>query len=173
MSELRFNLPTIRAANRSNTNNYSNLLAERHSIQNPTHRKFNSLSSITTTGTFQSLSISSRTESLNNYNDNGPTQEHNDEQAQANVRNPGQHSQRERHSHQRHHSLHGTQTVAAHERLDLSLAQENAGGGFAGRQAKLGKLIIYDEGLKMFDLLVAANMGIWWRAYERMDGSSD
>ncbi|KAF2436034.1 hypothetical protein EJ08DRAFT_691927 [Tothia fuscella] len=51
--------------------------------------------------------------------------------------------------------------------LDLSLGQERAGGGFAGKQAKLGKLIIEDEGLKMMDLLVAANLALWWRAYEK------
>jgi len=53
------------------------------------------------------------------------------------------------------------------DRLDLSLGQEFAGGGFGGKQAKLGKLIIEDEGLKMMDLLVAANIALWWRAYER------
>ncbi|KAF2747058.1 hypothetical protein M011DRAFT_444120 [Sporormia fimetaria CBS 119925] len=53
--------------------------------------------------------------------------------------------------------------------MDLSLGQEYAGGGFGGKQAKLGKLIIEDEGLKMVDLLVAANMALWWRAYERVD----
>jgi len=53
------------------------------------------------------------------------------------------------------------------DRLDLSLGQELAGGGFGGKQAKLGKLIIEEEGLKMLDLLVAANMALWWRAYER------
>ena len=52
-------------------------------------------------------------------------------------------------------------------RLDLHLGRERAGGGFGGKQAKLGKLIILPEGLKMLDLLVAANMGLWWRAYER------
>lgn len=31
-----------------------------------------------------------------------------------------------------------------------------------GKQAKLGKLIVEDEGLKMLDLVVAANMGVWW-----------
>lgn len=51
--------------------------------------------------------------------------------------------------------------------MDLSLGQERAGGGATGRQAKLGKLIIEDEGMKMMDLLVAANMGLWWRAYGR------
>lgn len=53
------------------------------------------------------------------------------------------------------------------DRLDLSLGQEHAGGGFGGKQAKLGKLIIENEGLKMLDLLVAANIGIWWRVYEK------
>jgi hypothetical protein len=51
--------------------------------------------------------------------------------------------------------------------IDLSLGQERAGGGFQGKQAKLGKLIIEDEGVKMLDLIVAANLALWWRAYER------
>ncbi|KAG6008256.1 hypothetical protein E4U21_004718 [Claviceps maximensis] len=49
----------------------------------------------------------------------------------------------------------------------LSLGAERAGGGSRGRSAKLGKLVVYDEGLKMLDLVVAANMGIWWRAWEK------
>ena len=53
------------------------------------------------------------------------------------------------------------------DKMDLSLGQELAGGGFAGKQAKLGKLIIEGEGLLMMDLLVAANMGLWFRAYEK------
>ncbi|KAK3367826.1 oxidoreductase-like protein [Podospora didyma] len=36
--------------------------------------------------------------------------------------------------------------------MDLSLGQENAGGGNRGRRAKMGKLIIHDEGLNMLDL---------------------
>ena len=55
------------------------------------------------------------------------------------------------------------------EPMDLSLGQERAGGGLRGRQAKLGKLIIEDEGLEMLDLLVAANMAIWWGVYGRSD----
>ena len=54
------------------------------------------------------------------------------------------------------------------DRLDLSLGQEHAGGGFGGRQAKLGKLIVENEGLQMLDLVIAANMALWWRVYERM-----
>jgi len=50
-------------------------------------------------------------------------------------------------------------------RLDLSLARERAGGGLRGKSAKLGKLIVEDEGLKMLDLVVAACMGVWWRSY--------
>ncbi|MCJ1246548.1 hypothetical protein MMC30_003756 [Trapelia coarctata] len=46
--------------------------------------------------------------------------------------------------------------------MDLSLGREQAGGGMRGKQAKLGKLIVEDEGLKMLDLVVAANMGVWW-----------
>lgn len=53
-------------------------------------------------------------------------------------------------------------------RLDLTLGQERAGGGFGGKQAKLGKLIIYPDGVGMLDLLVAANVGLWWRAWERV-----
>jgi len=51
-------------------------------------------------------------------------------------------------------------------RLDLSLGQEMAGGGNRGKRVKLGKLIIMDEGTKMLDLIVAANMGIWWSVWE-------
>lgn len=53
------------------------------------------------------------------------------------------------------------------ERLDLSLGQERAGGGFGGKEAKLGKLIVESEGLMMLDLVVAANVGLWWGVYER------
>ncbi|KAI1480436.1 hypothetical protein K445DRAFT_370341 [Daldinia sp. EC12] len=51
--------------------------------------------------------------------------------------------------------------------LDLSLGREKAGGGNKGKRAKMGKLIIFDEGLKMLDLAVAANVGVWWTAWER------
>ncbi len=51
--------------------------------------------------------------------------------------------------------------------LDLSLGREKAGGGIRGKRAKLGKLIVHDEGLKMLDLIVAANMGVWWTVWER------
>ena len=50
--------------------------------------------------------------------------------------------------------------------LDLTLGREKAGGGVRGRSAKLGKLVIEDEGLKMCDLVVAVCMGIWWGVYE-------
>ena len=52
------------------------------------------------------------------------------------------------------------------DKMDLSLGQERAGGGFGGKKAKLGKLILEREGLKMLDLLVAVNMAIWWKVYE-------
>lgn len=55
------------------------------------------------------------------------------------------------------------------DRLDLSLGQEKAGGGNRGKRAKLGKLIIHDEGFKMLDLVIAANMGIWWSVWESED----
>ncbi|KAL8341405.1 hypothetical protein RB601_005605 [Gaeumannomyces tritici] len=50
---------------------------------------------------------------------------------------------------------------------EMGLGRERAGGGNRGKRAKLGKLIIYEEGLKMLDLVVAANMGVWWGAWER------
>ena len=56
------------------------------------------------------------------------------------------------------------------DRLDLSIGQEKAGGGNRGKRAKLGKLIILDEGLKMLDLIVAANMGVWWSVWESKSG---
>ncbi|KAL3426303.1 hypothetical protein PVAG01_03094 [Phlyctema vagabunda] len=52
------------------------------------------------------------------------------------------------------------------DRLDLSMGQEKAGGGSRGKRAKLGKLIIHDEGLKMLDLVIAANMSVWWSIWE-------
>ncbi|KAI8955844.1 hypothetical protein F4801DRAFT_526979 [Xylaria longipes] len=51
--------------------------------------------------------------------------------------------------------------------FDLGLGREKAGGGNRGKRAKMGKLIIFDEGLKMLDLAVAANVGIWWTTWER------
>ncbi|KAF9874345.1 hypothetical protein CkaCkLH20_08328 [Colletotrichum karsti] len=51
--------------------------------------------------------------------------------------------------------------------FDLRLGREKAGGGNRGKRAKLGKLIIYPEGLKMLDLVIAANMGVWWGAWEK------
>ncbi|KAH7018136.1 uncharacterized protein B0I36DRAFT_368179 [Microdochium trichocladiopsis] len=52
-------------------------------------------------------------------------------------------------------------------RLNMSLGQEKAGGGNRGKRAKMGKLIIAEDGLKMLDLVVAANVGIWWAAWEK------
>ena len=51
--------------------------------------------------------------------------------------------------------------------FDVDLGRERAGGGNRGKRAKLGKLIIYNDGLKMLDLIVAANMGVWWTAWEK------
>ncbi|KAI0131421.1 hypothetical protein F4814DRAFT_405970 [Daldinia grandis] len=51
--------------------------------------------------------------------------------------------------------------------LDMSLGREKAGGGNRGKRAKMGKLIVFDEGLKMLDLVVAANVGVWWTSWER------
>ncbi|KAM4055800.1 hypothetical protein HRG_008349 [Hirsutella rhossiliensis] len=51
--------------------------------------------------------------------------------------------------------------------FEVNVGTERAGGGVSGRKAKLGKLIVYADGLKMLDLVVAANMGVWWGAWER------
>ncbi|POR31866.1 Uncharacterized protein TPAR_07924 [Tolypocladium paradoxum] len=51
--------------------------------------------------------------------------------------------------------------------FEVNVGSERAGGGNRGRRAKLGKLIIYNDGLKMLDLVVAANIGVWWGAWEK------
>ena len=51
-------------------------------------------------------------------------------------------------------------------RLDLSLGQEALGGGFRGQQAKLGKLLVFADGNRMLDLVVAANIAMFWRAWK-------
>ncbi|KAL2361886.1 hypothetical protein RJZ56_005227 [Blastomyces dermatitidis] len=103
-----------------------------------------------------------------------------------------QHHQQQQHQHQytqhekTHHSnTHYTRSSSTHTpatravrlrsqveefagRLDLSLGRERAGGGVFGKSAKLGKLIVEDEGLKMLDLVVAACMGVWWGVYDNL-----
>jgi hypothetical protein len=54
-------------------------------------------------------------------------------------------------------------------RMDLSLGREKAGGGRKGKGAKIGKLVIEDEGLKMVDLVVAGAMSVFW-VYSRGGG---
>ncbi|GIK03016.1 hypothetical protein Aspvir_007082 [Aspergillus viridinutans] len=79
------------------------------------------------------------------------------------------HKQRQRHT--RHPSSSSTSSGGGGggaddpDRLDFSLAREPAGGGLRGKSAKLGKLIVEDEGIKMLDLVVAACMAVWWRGY--------
>lgn len=51
--------------------------------------------------------------------------------------------------------------------FELNVGGEKAGGGSRGTRAKLGKLLIYSDGLKMLDLVIAANIGVWWGAWER------
>jgi hypothetical protein len=41
------------------------------------------------------------------------------------------------------------------------------GGGLLGKDAKLGKIIVQREAFPMLDLIVAVNIGIWWRGWER------
>ncbi|KAI9816939.1 MAG: hypothetical protein M1826_001711 [Phylliscum demangeonii] len=55
---------------------------------------------------------------------------------------------------------------SSHPRRRLAaLGRERAGGGRDGTRAKLGKLLVQPPGLEMLDLLVAANLGVWWHAY--------
>ncbi|PGH05088.1 hypothetical protein GX51_03186 [Blastomyces parvus] len=97
-----------------------------------------------------------------------------------------QHTQHEKYHHHHHHHHHHhpytpsnththptraklrSQVEELAGRLDLSLGRERAGGGAFGKSAKLGKLIIEDEGLKMLDLVVAACMGVWWGVYDNL-----
>ncbi|RCI12696.1 hypothetical protein L249_0664 [Ophiocordyceps polyrhachis-furcata BCC 54312] len=52
--------------------------------------------------------------------------------------------------------------------FELNVGKERAGGGNRGTRVKLGKLIVHHEGLKMLDLVVAANLGVWWESWEKM-----
>ncbi|KAI0395638.1 hypothetical protein F5Y17DRAFT_422470 [Xylariaceae sp. FL0594] len=63
--------------------------------------------------------------------------------------------------------LGGSDEEEEEAQFHLGLGREHAGGGNRGKRAKMGKLIIYEEGLKMLDLVVAANVGIWWATWER------
>ncbi|KAJ6135398.1 hypothetical protein N7512_000558 [Penicillium capsulatum] len=80
---------------------------------------------------------------------------------------------RQNHFHSHPHASHPRRSTSTssggpdsdEDRLDLSLAREKAGGGIRGKSAKLGKLIIEDEGFKMLDLVVSACMAVWWRGY--------
>ncbi|KAB8659308.1 hypothetical protein FH972_026197 [Carpinus fangiana] len=56
--------------------------------------------------------------------------------------------------------------TAAFERMDLSLGQERLGGGLRGRDAKLAKVVIYAPGQQFLDLLVAANLLLFNRAWQ-------
>ncbi|KAG8629438.1 hypothetical protein KVT40_003303 [Elsinoe batatas] len=64
-------------------------------------------------------------------------------------------------------SGHTRSSISEDGTVDYSLGRERAGGGFGGRETKLGKLIVEEMGQKMLDLVVATNMALWWRAYEK------
>lgn len=67
----------------------------------------------------------------------------------------------------------GTNEHPSHDgRMDLKLAKERLGGGFSGDKAKLAKLIINDRGQDVLDLMVAANVALFLRAYNLMDNAS-
>ncbi|EFY86262.1 hypothetical protein J3459_017527 [Metarhizium acridum] len=54
---------------------------------------------------------------------------------------------------------------SSHEPSFTNLGAERAGGGLNGEQAKLATLTIHGDGWKMLDLVVAANMGVFWRTW--------
>ncbi|KAI9892673.1 MAG: hypothetical protein M1814_001367 [Vezdaea aestivalis] len=64
------------------------------------------------------------------------------------------------------HSTNDTHSAHDVDRMDLSLGQEAAGGGLSGKNAKLGKLIVEEEGLDMLDLVVTANVAVFIKIYE-------
>ena len=47
------------------------------------------------------------------------------------------------------------------------VGREDAGGGNRGNRVKMGKLILHHEGIKAMDLVVSANVGVWWSVWER------
>ncbi|KAI9149978.1 NADH-ubiquinone oxidoreductase 23 kDa subunit [Paramyrothecium foliicola] len=55
--------------------------------------------------------------------------------------------------------------------FEMNLGRERAGGGNRGKRAKLGKLIVYNDGLKMLDLLVATNIGLARKASQKSSTS--
>lgn len=62
----------------------------------------------------------------------------------------------------------GEESAAEEDNDRFALARERGGGGMHGRDVKLGKLVIEDEGIKMMDLVVAACMGVWWRSWPQL-----
>ncbi|KAJ6171759.1 hypothetical protein N7470_000826 [Penicillium chermesinum] len=64
------------------------------------------------------------------------------------------------HFHRRRSPSNSSGQDSDEDRLDFSWP-----GNWREVSAKLGKLIIEDEGIKMLDLLVAACMAVWWRGY--------
>ncbi|KAJ5814746.1 hypothetical protein N7474_006523 [Penicillium riverlandense] len=84
---------------------------------------------------------------------------------QNQFQSPSSHSNPHQHQHHRSISTSSGGPDSDEDRLDLSLAREPAGGGMRGKSAKLGKLVVEDEGIKMLDLVVAACMAVWWRGY--------
>lgn len=161
VSELRFNLPSTNAA--TSTRPQSSSSSTHRSIFH-LHRK--------SIGSHDSGSSSSLTlpesQHRRGQSDHGPERERDglggflDRQ-----RSPERHLGRRDGLGASASGRYSTDLATNGSKLDLSLGQELAGGGMGGKQVKLGKLIVEFEGLKMLDLVVASNMALWWRAYEK------
>ena len=60
-----------------------------------------------------------------------------------------------------------SEDVDQYSQVDLRVGREKLGGGIAGEEAKLGKIVVFEEGTQFRDLLVAANLALFNRAYRR------
>ncbi|RPB25541.1 hypothetical protein L211DRAFT_87801 [Terfezia boudieri ATCC MYA-4762] len=47
---------------------------------------------------------------------------------------------------------------------------EGAGGGGYGGKAKMGTIVVHNVGMEMLDLVISANVGLFWRKWERWVG---
>lgn len=160
ISELRFNLPSSKPSSGSSWP---------PSHHQPKRSSFFSHSRHQRQQQHQLSSPRPSKEGIRSDRKNPPSRIHDDDDDSA-RRNPSQisHAPRNQSAHPDANDFSDSGSGSDDEPMDLSLGQERAGGGFGGKQAKLGKLIVEHEGLMMLDLLVAANVALWWRVYERI-----
>ena len=123
--------------------------------------------------------FSSSSSRLGAGNHNGPPQPESSDHAKSRLRSHSGFSAASRLRHRLSRSIDATSReeedelpdawddAVADDPMDLSLGRERAGGGFRGSKAKLGKLIVEGDGMLMLDLVVMANMGLWWAVASR------